>query len=89
MSRLLWTPRCLLDEQGTEPGHEYPLPADIGRLASSGQPVVVRVNDQNPALVRQALMAVHPSSPGQEACHVAAGLCRASGGWIRWGTGTG
>ncbi|MEV8133608.1 pyruvate dehydrogenase (acetyl-transferring) E1 component subunit alpha, partial [Pseudarthrobacter oxydans] len=41
-------------EQGTEPGHEYPLPGDDELLASYEQLVVGRrVNDQNSALVRQ------------------------------------
>src|SRR5699024_5616281 len=60
-------------EQGTEPGHEYPLPRDAELLAAYEQLVVGRrVNDQNSALVRQGRMAVYPSSHGQEACQVAA-----------------
>src|SRR5687768_18370914 len=55
-------------EQGTEPGHEYPLPSDEELLAAYEQLVVGRrVNDQNSALVRQGRMAVYPSSHGQEA----------------------
>ena len=70
-------------EQGTEPGHEYPLPADKELLAAYEQLVVGRrVNDQNSALVRQGRMAVYPSSHGQEACQVAAALCLADGDWI-------
>jgi pyruvate dehydrogenase E1 component alpha subunit len=66
------------------------LPADTELLASYGQIVVGRrVNHRNSALVRQALMAVYPSSHGQEACQVEAELCRADGDWIRWGTTTG
>ena len=62
-------------DQGTEPGHEYPLPADDELMAAYEQLVVGRrVNDQNSALVRQGRMAVYPSSHGQEACQVAAAL---------------
>lgn len=70
-------------EQGTEPGHEYPLPADEELLAAYEQLVVGRrVNDQNSALVRQGRMAVYPSSHGQEACQVAAALCLSEGDWL-------
>lgn len=70
-------------EQGTEPGHEYPLPADEELLAAYEQLVVGRrVNDQNSALVRQGRMAVYPSSHGQEACQVAAALCLSDGDWM-------
>ncbi|MET4147163.1 pyruvate dehydrogenase (acetyl-transferring) E1 component subunit alpha [Arthrobacter sp. UYCo732] len=70
-------------EQGTEPGHEYPLPGDEELLAAYEQLVVGRrVNDQNSALVRQGRMAVYPSSHGQEACQVAAALCLAEGDWL-------
>lgn len=70
-------------EQGTEPGHEYPLPADSELLAAYEQLVVGRrVNDQNSALVRQGRMAVYPSSHGQEACQVAAALCLSEGDWL-------
>jgi 2-oxoisovalerate dehydrogenase E1 component alpha subunit len=70
-------------EQGTEPGHEYPLPADGELLAAYEQLVVGRrVNDQNSALVRQGRMAVYPSSHGQEACQVAAALCLSDGDWM-------
>ncbi|MDV2976894.1 UNVERIFIED_CONTAM: pyruvate dehydrogenase (acetyl-transferring) E1 component subunit alpha [Actinomycetes bacterium ARC8] len=70
-------------EQGTEPGHEYPLPGDEELLAAYEQLVVGRrVNDQNSALVRQGRMAVYPSSHGQEACQVAAALCLAKGDWM-------
>ena len=63
-------------EQGTEPGHEYPMPGDAELMAAYEQLVVGRrVNDQNSALVRQGRMAVYPSSHGQEACQVAAALC--------------
>ncbi|GAA3400829.1 hypothetical protein GCM10011577_39910 [Pseudarthrobacter polychromogenes] len=69
-------------EQGTEPGHEYPLPGDDELLAAYEQLVVGRrVNDQNSALVRQGRMAVYPSSHGQEACQVAAALCLSKGDW--------
>ena len=70
-------------EQGTEPGHEYPLPADDELLAAYEQLVVGRrVNDQNSALVRQGRMAVYHSSHGQEACQVAAALCLSDGDWL-------
>jgi len=71
------------EEQGTGPGHEYPLPPrDV--LLSAYEKLVVgrRVNDQNSALVRQGRMAVYPSSHGQEACQVAAALCLAEGDWL-------
>ncbi|MDQ1054979.1 2-oxoisovalerate dehydrogenase E1 component alpha subunit [Arthrobacter sp. SORGH_AS 212] len=70
-------------EQGTEPGHEYPVPGDTELLAAYEKLVVGRrVNDQNSALVRQGRMAVYPSSHGQEACQVAAALCLADGDWM-------
>ncbi|MDQ0868293.1 2-oxoisovalerate dehydrogenase E1 component alpha subunit [Arthrobacter sp. V1I9] len=70
-------------EQGTEPGHEYPLPGDKELLTAYEQLVVGRrVNDQNSALVRQGRMAVYPSSHGQEACQVAAALCLSDGDWM-------
>ncbi|MDQ0632827.1 2-oxoisovalerate dehydrogenase E1 component alpha subunit [Arthrobacter pascens] len=71
------------DEQGTEPGHEYPLPGDDELMVAYEQLVVGRrVNDQNSALVRQGRMAVYPSSHGQEACQVAAALCLSGGDWM-------
>lgn len=70
-------------EQGTEPGHEYPLPGDEELLVAYEQLVIGRrVNDQNSALVRQGRMAVYPSSHGQEACQVAAALCLSDGDWM-------
>jgi 2-oxoisovalerate dehydrogenase E1 component alpha subunit len=71
------------DQQGTEPGHEYPVPGD-GELMAAYEQLVVgrRVNDQNSALVRQGRMAVYPSSHGQEACQVAAALCLSEGDWM-------
>jgi pyruvate dehydrogenase E1 component alpha subunit len=71
------------EEQGTEPGHEYPLPGEDELMAAYEQLVVGRrVNDQNSALVRQGRMAVYPSSHGQEACQVAAALCLSDGDWM-------
>ncbi|WP_457963319.1 pyruvate dehydrogenase (acetyl-transferring) E1 component subunit alpha [Arthrobacter sp. D1-29] len=71
------------DEQGTEPGHEYPLPGDEELMAAYEQLVIGRrVNDQNSSLVRQGRMAVYPSSHGQEACQVAAALCLSEGDWM-------
>ncbi|GAB2895723.1 pyruvate dehydrogenase (acetyl-transferring) E1 component subunit alpha [Neomicrococcus lactis] len=72
-----------LDEQGAQPGHEYPIPDDAALLAAFEQLVIGRrVNDQNSALVRQGRMAVYPSSHGQEACQVAAAMCLADGDWM-------
>lgn len=71
------------EDQGTEPGHEYPTPDDAELLAAYEQLVVGRrVNDQNSALVRQGRMAVYPSSHGQEACQVAAAMCLSEGDWL-------
>jgi len=70
-------------EQGTQPGHEYPVPGDKELLEAYERLVVGRrVNDQNSALVRQGRMAVYPSSHGQEACQVAAALCLSDGDWM-------
>ncbi|MGW9414890.1 thiamine pyrophosphate-dependent enzyme [Arthrobacter cupressi] len=70
-------------EQGTEPGHEYPIPGDPELMAAYERLVVGRrVNDQNSALVRQGRMAVYPSSHGQEACQVAAAMCLSEGDWL-------
>ncbi|GER23825.1 putative pyruvate dehydrogenase E1 component, alpha subunit [Zafaria cholistanensis] len=70
-------------EQGTAPGHEYPLPEGPELLAAYERLVVGRrVNDQNSALVRQGRMAVYPSSHGQEACQVAAALCLREDDWL-------
>ncbi|OFI37298.1 pyruvate dehydrogenase (acetyl-transferring) E1 component subunit alpha [Arthrobacter sp. SW1] len=70
-------------EQGTEPGHEYPIPGDAELVAAYERLVVGRrVNDQNSALVRQGRMAVYPSSHGQEACQVAAAMCLSDGDWL-------
>ena len=71
------------EDQGTAPGHEYPVPSDE-ELVRAYERLVVgrRVNDQNSALVRQGRMAVYPSSHGQEACQVAAALCLAEGDWM-------
>jgi 2-oxoisovalerate dehydrogenase E1 component alpha subunit len=72
-----------LDDQGTQPGHEYPIPGDQELVAAYKQLVIGRrVNDQNSALVRQGRMAVYPSSHGQEACQVAAALCLSDGDWM-------
>ncbi|MGJ3404621.1 pyruvate dehydrogenase (acetyl-transferring) E1 component subunit alpha [Glutamicibacter sp. Je.9.36] len=71
------------DQQGTEPGHEYPLPSPA-RLLEAYAALVTgrRVNDQNSALVRQGRMAVYPSSHGQEACQIAAALCLGKNDWL-------
>ena len=71
------------NEQGTEPGHEYPLPSPA-RLMEAYAALVTgrRVNDQNSALVRQGRMAVYPSSHGQEACQIAAALCLDDNDWL-------
>ncbi|MEO9247322.1 thiamine pyrophosphate-dependent enzyme [Citricoccus nitrophenolicus] len=69
--------------QGTEPGHEYPIPADDALLQAYRKLVTGRrINEQNSALVRQGRMAVYPSSHGQEACQVAATACLAEGDWL-------
>ncbi|MEV4901013.1 thiamine pyrophosphate-dependent enzyme [Citricoccus sp. NPDC055426] len=71
------------EEQGTEPGHEYPIPDDEVLLQAYRKLVAGRrINDQNSALVRQGRMAVYPSSHGQEACQVAAAACLAEGDWL-------
>ncbi|MFF1831763.1 pyruvate dehydrogenase (acetyl-transferring) E1 component subunit alpha [Paenarthrobacter sp. NPDC058040] len=71
------------EDQGTEPGHEYPTPGDAELLAAYERLVIGRrVNDQNSALVRQGRMAVYPSSHGQEACQVAAAMCLGEGDWL-------
>lgn len=70
-------------EQGTSPGHEYPIPEDDALLAAYEALVVGRrVNDQNYALVRQGRLAVYPSSHGQEACQVGAALALGDGDWM-------
>ncbi len=71
------------EQQGTQPGHTYPLPEDEQVLEAYRQLVIGRrVNDQNSALVRQGRMAVYPSSHGQEACQVAAAMCLKEGDWL-------
>jgi 2-oxoisovalerate dehydrogenase E1 component alpha subunit len=72
-----------LKDQGSQPGHEYPVSGDQELLAAYEQLVIGRrVNDQNSALVRQGRMAVYPSSHGQEACQVAAAVCLSDGDWM-------
>lgn len=72
-----------VEEQGSTPGHEYPMPDDQTLLAAYRQLVIGRrVNDQNHALVRQGRMAVYPSSHGQEASEVAAALCLDARDWL-------
>lgn len=71
------------DHQGASPGHEYPVPADAELLEAYRRLVAGRrINDQNSALVRQGRMAVYPSSHGQEACQVAAGVCLGEDDWL-------
>lgn len=71
------------DQQGTGPGHEYPIPEDEVLLKAYEALVAGRrINDQNYALVRQGRMAVYPSSHGQEACQVGAALCLSDGDWM-------
>jgi 2-oxoisovalerate dehydrogenase E1 component alpha subunit len=71
------------EEQGAEPGHDYPVPADEDLLAAYRRLVAGRrINDQNSALVRQGRMAVYPSSHGQEACQVAAAACLGKADWL-------
>lgn len=72
-----------VEDQGTEAGHEYPLPDDETLMKAYEQLVIGRrANDQNSALVRQGRMAVYPSSHGQEACQVAAALCLGQNDWM-------
>lgn len=72
-----------VDQQGTSPGHEYPLPSDEELLAAYRHLVIGRrVNDQAYALVRQGRMAVYPSSHGQEASEVAAAVCLGEDDWL-------
>lgn len=72
-----------VDEQGSTPGHEYPMPTTQELLDGYRQLVIGRrVNDQNYALVRQGRMAVYPSSHGQEASEVAAALCLEPRDWL-------
>ncbi|MFC0581708.1 pyruvate dehydrogenase (acetyl-transferring) E1 component subunit alpha [Micrococcoides hystricis] len=71
------------EQQGTQPGHTYPLPDEEQVMEAYRQLVIGRrVNDQNSALVRQGRMAVYPSSHGQEACQVAAAMCLEEGDWL-------
>ncbi|MDO5633969.1 MAG: thiamine pyrophosphate-dependent enzyme [Micrococcus sp.] len=71
------------EEQGAEPGHEYPMPSDEELLSAYRHLVIGRrVNDQAYALVRQGRMAVYPSSHGQEASEVAAAVCLAERDWL-------
>lgn len=72
-----------VEQQGTGPGHEYPIPEDEVLLKAYAALVAGRrINDQNYALVRQGRLAVYPSSHGQEACQVGAALCLEPGDWI-------
>lgn len=72
-----------VDDQGSTPGHEYPMPTHEELLDGYRQLVIGRrVNDQNYALVRQGRMAVYPSSHGQEASEVAAALCLSPTDWL-------
>lgn len=71
------------EQQGTGPGHEYPIPEDDVLLKAYEALVAGRrVNDQNYALVRQGRLAVYPSSHGQEACQVGAALCLGEDDWL-------
>src|SRR5690625_7545376 len=64
-----------VEDQGSTPGHEYPMHTQQQLLDGYRQLVISRrVNDQNYALVSQGRMAVYPSSHGQEASEVAAAL---------------
>lgn len=72
-----------VEDQGSTPGHEYPMPTQQQLLDGYRQLVIGRrVNDQNYALVRQGRMAVYPSSHGQEASEVAAALCLSPTDWL-------
>lgn len=71
------------EDQGTGPGHEYPIPSD-DLLIRAYESLVIgrRINDQNYALVRQGRLAVYPSSHGQEACQVGAALALGDHDWL-------
>ncbi|WP_136089580.1 thiamine pyrophosphate-dependent dehydrogenase E1 component subunit alpha [Auritidibacter ignavus] len=70
-------------QQGTGPGHHYPIPEDDVLLQAYEALVVGRrINEQSYALVRQGRMAVYPSSHGQEACQVGAALCLQDNDWV-------
>ncbi|MBP2413117.1 pyruvate dehydrogenase E1 component alpha subunit [Arthrobacter stackebrandtii] len=61
----------------------YTLPAPETLLQGYGGLVTGRrINEQAGALVRQGRMAVYPSSYGQEACQVAAGMCLRRSDWL-------
>ena len=72
-----------VEDQGSTPGHEYPMPS-VEELLEGYRQLVIgrRINDQNYALVRQGRMAVYPSSHGQEAAEVAAALCLSPRDWL-------
>jgi pyruvate dehydrogenase E1 component alpha subunit len=72
-----------VEDQGSTPGHEYPMPS-VEELLEGYRQLVIgrRINDQNYALVRQGRMAVYPSSHGQEASEVAAALCLSPRDWL-------
>ena len=72
-----------VEDQGSTPGHEYPMPS-VEELLEGYRQLIIgrRINDQNYALVRQGRMAVYPSSHGQEASEVAAALCLSTRDWL-------
>src|SRR5699024_2207748 len=71
------------DQQGTGPGHEYPIPDDDMLLTAYEARVAGRrIDDQSYALVRQGRLAVYPSSHGQEAAQVGAALCLGQDDWL-------
>ena len=77
-------PVSLLTPSGvtlTDP--DYGFPTDE-RLLEGYRALVIgrRINDQCMALVRQGRMAVYPSSHGQEACQVAAGMALGEPDWM-------
>ena len=65
----------------TDPDYRVP---DTDRLLEGYRALVAgrRINEQSTALVRQGRMAVYPSSHGQEACQVAAGMVLAEQDWM-------
>src|SRR5699024_8314948 len=72
-----------VEDQGSTAGHEYPMRTQQQLLDGYRQLVIGRrVNDQNYALVRQARMAVYPSSHGQGASEAAAALCLSPTDWL-------
>ncbi|WP_167140189.1 pyruvate dehydrogenase (acetyl-transferring) E1 component subunit alpha [Diaminobutyricimonas sp. TR449] len=78
------TPVQLIDQHGAaHADDEFRMPSADALLEGYRQMVIGRrFNDQCTALVRQGRLAVYPSSHGQEACQVAAGLALGADDWL-------